>query len=759
MKLCLPMILSLRIRKKCAHQGISKISGMKKTGIYICIIVISSIQVYAQRSAKELKGDRYFSAYFFNDAISSYNQADTLTTDGFRNLATSYTNIGNTAKAEETYQKFINGANTKANDYINYAAVLKSNGRYEEADKWMNRFAEACPGDLRSKEYFANRNMKKPMADEGRYKIEHLSVNTDQDDFGAAFYKDKIVFTSSRPSSVIVKRSYNWNNKPFLDLYVADVVAGQLQNPRSLNKVTVNKKLHEGPASFNAAGTLMAFTRNNYDGKSRDGIVKLQLFFSQFENGQWIKQTPFVLNSPEYSVGHPSLTADGNTLFFASDMPGGFGGTDLYKIRRSENGDWGKPENLGSKVNTEGNEMFPFFQEKMGTLFFASDGHPGLGGLDIFLSHADNDGQFKTVMNAGLPLNTRYDDFALVLDSNNRGYFSSNRPGSGGDDLYSVELLKPFVYEKVIAGVVKDKSGTKIEDTFVKLTDENGKQIKNALSDSDGSFSFHITTVGNFKLNGAKKGYQDVEQSISLSETETNSYSELILESAAGFSLYGLIVDKASKLPLEGVTVKLTNNATGTTETLATSAKGEFLKVLNDARLNDKINYTLTLSKSDYLTKSIAYNKVLIAKGQYNITEEMDLTLNKVILGADLATLIDLKPIYFDVGKYTIRDDARIELNKIIQVMNENPTLIVELGSHTDCRSSAAANAILSDKRAKASAAYIKEKITNPERIYGKGYGETRLKNGCACEDAVKSPCTEQQHQENRRTEFIIIKI
>jgi outer membrane protein OmpA-like peptidoglycan-associated protein len=228
-------------------------------------------------------------------------------------------------------------------------------------------------------------------------------------------------------------------------MYVADVDSNQLKNAQVFDK-KLNGRLHDGPACFSNDGNFMAFTRNNYHVKTMDRVVELQIWFSSFKDGKWSKPTPFVHNNTAYSVGQPCLTSDGNTMYFASDMPGGFGGVDIYKTTKDSTGVWQKPINLGDKINTEGDEMFPFLEDKNGTFFFSSNGRFGLGGLDIFISTL-NGSEFSQPYNAGFPLNTQYDDFAAIVDDKiNKGYFSTNRSGgSGGDDIYSLEVLEPKI--------------------------------------------------------------------------------------------------------------------------------------------------------------------------------------------------------------------------------------------------------------------------------------------------------------------------
>ena len=421
---------------------------MKNLFILIIVFIGTCTNVFAQKkSSEELKGDKYSFSYSFDKAIDSYTHVKQLSLDGQRRLAEAYHKIDQNIQSEETYLKLISAQEgILPEDYYNYAMILKTNGKYVEANKWMDKFIELKPNDLRAKDYAANKNeLTNLLKDVGKYKIEHLNVNTDALDFGTSYYKNKVVFASSRVTPGSSVKKYNWTKKPFWDMYIAEVDKGQLQNPEIFNK-SMNGKLHDGPACFSNDGNFMAFTRNNYHVKSKARVVELQIWFSSFKDGKWSKPTPFVYNNTAYSVGQPCLTPDGNTMYFASDMPGGFGGVDLYKTTKDTNGEWQKPINLGDKINTEGDEMFPFLEDKSGTFIFSSNGRFGLGGLDIFISNL-NGTEFSQPYNAGFPLNTQFDDFAAIVDDKmNKGYFSTNRSGgSGGDDIYSLKIGDPDV--------------------------------------------------------------------------------------------------------------------------------------------------------------------------------------------------------------------------------------------------------------------------------------------------------------------------
>ena len=704
------------------------------------------------------QGDKHFENYHYRKAIEAYEKVGEPTVAIQKKLADSYRLLGNTGKAEEHYAAVVTDESRDADDLYYYASALKSNGKYVQSDVWMGKFQEVRSADSRVSKYqLQSGQVKKMMEADDRYKIKNLDINSEQEDFGAAYYDDQIVFASSREGVKPVRRTWNWNGLPFLDVYVADKAAdGELSNLRGFHK-HINDKYHEGPASFTSDGNFMVFTRNNYSGSSEKGVVKLQLFSVYKGSDGWGNPVPLPFNSAEYSVGHPALNAAGDIMYFASDMPGGIGGTDIYRVKRGGDDTWGVPVNLGGKINTEGNEMFPFYHEG-GFLLFSSDGHGGLGGLDNFIVKIEGEKTSK-VLNMGYPLNDKKDDFAAVLDpAMATGYFSSNRPGGkGDDDLYSFDLLKPFIFGKTLKGVVRDKKGNPLLATKVELLDAEGSVVATAYTGVYGTYSFDVESDKQFKPRGVKDSYFDGRNEVSSKTDDDVIFVDLELEKDPGLSLYCLIVGHGDKTPIAGVKVTLQNNMTGKSEEILTGASGDFRKPLPGKKLNDRISYNLTIEKEGYLSKSATYNTVLDHEGQYDIHKSLNIAMDKIDVGAVLSKIIDIKPIYFDLGKHTMRKDAAVELDKIVKVMNENPKMKVELGSHSDCRGSSKFNMSLSDKRAKASAKYIHDNITDPDRIYGKGYGESVLINKCECEGSKKVPCTDEEHQQNRRTEFKIV--
>ncbi|MDP4270061.1 MAG: OmpA family protein [Bacteroidota bacterium] len=434
------------------------------------LLLLIFLQAYGEKLPKEIKADAYYNTFSFQKAIDKYTQIESLDTEGQRRLADCYRKVHNYQKAEEMYAKIVQSPGVTKEDLFNYILALRQNGKYTEANKQMDEFARSYPGDQRSISYkVSKKDFEKMLTDQGCFTVRNLNFNGPQVDFGPAYFNGNIVFASSRSNNRLTKRLYNWDDKPYLNLFVAKVDSGQFVQLKSFSK-KLNKKWHEGPASFSNKGRFMAFTRDNYNNKSKDGSVNLQLYFSVFGGEKWSDPISFKLNSPEYSIGHPSLTEDGKTLYFASDMPGGFGGVDLYRIQRLPSGEWGEPENLGKGINTEGDEMFPFYHESDQTLFFSSNGHAGLGGLDIFTTCFEK-GKWSKVKNLGVPVNGKDDDFALIVDPQLKsGYFSSNRQeGKGDDDIYSFAVLKPF-NEKFKAESLR----------LYVLNKQNGHPIQNA---------------------------------------------------------------------------------------------------------------------------------------------------------------------------------------------------------------------------------------------------------------------------------------
>ncbi len=734
--------------------------------LFLLLIIFLSIDASAQ-SAKEKRADKNYNNLSYVKAANIYEELaahNKLSDVGILHLGNCYRETGRWGLAEQWYGKLANGKTPPAEVIYYYAQALRFNGKYSESQNQMNRFEQIQADDSRAKEFknnlsfFENQSKQQPYFD-----LKIIEANSLQADFGASFYGDKVVFASARPNQTGKQNIHTYNGSPFLDMYVANrETNGQLSNISLLNR-HIDTKFHEGPACFSADGNTMYFTRNNYFNgkysKSLKGINNLKIFRAKWNGNSWIEEN-ISINSNEYSVGHPALSADGKWLYFVSDMAGGKGETDIYRVAINSDGSFGNAENIPGAINTEGKEMFPFI-DKQGNLFFASDGHLGLGGLDIFYAASDGNGGFSKPMNPGIPINSSSDDFSLVLDGTSKsGYVSSNRiGGKGDDDIYAINLLRPLAVTYSINGIAKEKStGLLLANASISLLDAEGVLLSNIVTSTDGSFSFEVESSDNYYLKGNLENYFESKTSFNTIDIEQKNKltQDLLFEKNIGLALHITTLDKSNSTAIDSVKINVIDNLTGNPiQGIETGTIGDFRFPVANKKVGDEISYTITFEKSGYLTQTKTITETVKNSEEIVVSE----TLDPISVGMDLSKIIQINPIYFDVNKFNIRTDAAKELDKIVNVLNENPTMIIELGSHTDCRGTATANLTLSEKRAKASADYVKKRISNPERIYGKGYGETQLLNGCNCEGTVKSDCTEEEHQKNRRTEFKIIKM
>lgn len=745
-----------------------------RTSIIIIGFLITSVVAFGQ-SSKLKKADNYYDHLAYAYAAPLYEE---LTGSSYDNpklqskLATSYFHMGNMQRAEECFENVVNTNEATDQDIFFYAQALKQNGNYQKSDEWMQKFHQRNAKDARANSYVQEPNYLTEIEKKGeKFEIKNLNVNSDASDFGGYPSIDgkTSYFVSARRKTAAVKSEFGWNSRRFLDLYSSTVGSDQEMTDPQLVSKKVNTKFHEGPMCFTRDGGYVYFTRNNIakgsDRKDDQGIQNLKLYRSRVDdNGKWVDELVLPFNSRDYSVGHPSVSPDGKILYFVSDMPGGFGGADLYKVDVSADGTLGTPVNMGSQFNTEGHEMFPWISEE-GHLFFSSNGHIGMGGLDVFVAMAKRAGGFGKIVNVGKPVNSNKDDFAFTMNSDNKtGYFSSNRGnGKGDDDIYSFVLAEPFKKPLIVEGVISDQRNNEILPlSEVKLLDEKGDLIASTFSDEKGAYTFDVEPERDYTVTAKKDDFQDNLGSFTTKNLPKDVdvvRRDVPLDKTPKFSLYALVTDAKTKQPLEGVTLRIIDNITGEEFIQAiTPTSGDALKGIEDRMIGDPLSYTIKLSKDGYYPKTVSFESEIKKPGVINVHEALAGGLELEPEGALLSKMVEINPIFFDFDKYNIRPDAQVELNKLVKIMNQYPKMEIEIGSHTDCRANEAYNRRLSENRARSSASYVKAKISNPARIYGKGYGESRMITDCPCEPTNESNCSEDQHQLNRRTEFVVIK-
>ena len=593
----------------------------------------------------------------------------------FRKLGNSYYFNSDYSQAAKWYEILITKYEKEVASeyYFRYAQSLKAIKSYELSDTYMDMFYEMENNDRRAIEYNnAPDYLDRIDFQSGKYKLVNLSSNSNYSDFGPAFYGEKLVFASSRDTGTFSKKVHKWNNKPFLDLYEGKISKENQDVPKVKGMSAVlNTKFHESTPVFTKDLKTVYFTRNNYNkgvyGKAKNGINKLKIYRSKRgEGGLWSNPESLSINNDEYVVAHPALSPDEKKLYFSSNMPGGEGLSDIYVVNIADDGTLGKPKNLGSEINTEGVESFPFIGKNSNDLYFSSNGHIGLGGLDLFVALLDeNDNLDGDIINLGEPANSPEDDFAFILDEDSKyGYLSSNRSGGkGDDDIYTVEQIAELerYCASFITGVVNDKvSGELIPEAKVTLFNMDNEPIEVVTSDENAEFNFKAICDQSYFLRAEKENY------------DTNE------------------------------------------------------KLVKSPPSKEKIKVALLLEKS----------------------------IRPASVGDDLGKILNLEPIYFNFDKSDIRKDAQVELAKIIAAMQEYPTLKIDVRSHTDSRGDDEYNRQLSDRRVKSTIKYIvNQGNISEERLTGRGYGESQLTNKCD----NNTPCSIEDHQLNRRSEFIII--
>jgi outer membrane protein OmpA-like peptidoglycan-associated protein len=739
---------------------------MKQITILFFVLFILVSNLSKSQSLFQKKADQLYNELAYIEAIDYYKnlvKSDSPSEMNMRRLAECHFKIYDFKNAETAYKNLLAKFNVNASedDLINYLQCLKYNENYSEADNVLKLIETKRKENIILKNHNKKKLYYKELKEDSvNYLIKNVDqINTEYSEFSPVFFKNNkmMMYASNRRNTSAKNKTFAWDDSYFIDMYTSNKIDSLKFKPSVAMAKKISGNYHDGPAGLSSDEKTIYITKSNTLEKTIKGkkvnIINLKLYiYTKDSLGNLSNPISFPYNSDDYSLGHASLTKDGKRIYFVSDMPGGFGQTDLY-YSEYKNGAWDKPINLGPAINTEGREMFPTVFED-GTLFFSTDGRAGLGGLDLYFAVPEMDLYFEP-QNLGYPLNSNFDDFGLSLNTDFKtGYLSSNRPGGKGkDDIYYFRSKEPLL-KVTLQGITYDEN-TKdvISNARVFLMDENLNILDSTLSNEKGEYSFYIKDSNAKYKIGAKKRpiYYDRLMDVPPLTSQNN---KLDIGLFPKYKMVCTVKDLKTGELLQGVKSTFVDNKTKKETVYSTDMNGKFEGIIKGKKVGDTLDLSIKFEKEGYITVEKNFNIIL----DENTIVDLKESIQKLEIGADIAKVIEVKPIYFDLAKWNIRPDAAKELDKIVKVMNENPTMTIELGSHTDCRSSKTSNLSLSDKRAKASAAYIVSKGIDKNRIVGKGYGESKLINGCACEGPVKSTCSEEEHQANRRTEFIITK-
>lgn len=703
----------------------------------ILIPVLSSGQ-----SFQEKKADLLYENMAYYKAVSIYESLyKKYPQNGkyIQRLAYCYDRMINYKKALLYYSYLIQIDIRRIEDYYEYAQLLRIDGNLEESKKWLEKYILLAPDDKRAINQYDKLNELISLKNEvKKIEIADVAGNTRYIEMCPAYYKDMIVYSSAKDSFSMIRNKFQWNYEPFLNLFVTKSYPKN-DFKRSIDfSAKLNLRVHEGPACFTSDFKTMYFTRNSrVDGKGEktaNGTNNLKIFISSFDGKNWSDAREFPYNSNVYSVGHPALSPDDKSLYFVSDMTGGFGETDIYKSELI-NGSWSKPVNLGATINTKGKEMFPYVDKK-GILYFSSDGLSGIAGLDIYAAKEEENGKYL-VTNLGEPLNSKYDDFGLIINTDSlKGYFTSNRPGGAGDDdIYSFSVSAIDLSVKSLRADNREiLPGSKIY-----LISETGAVITSSLSDQNGMAEFGIKPGVKYKLSAENGSFvADVQEvGVSTQVIGLQQNEEILLKQ--GFLYLTIeVLDKETGLIIPNALVDISE---GEYDHATVEDKNGMVRM----KMNNSMNYTFYATADNYFGNTVKYSSFDKAPGNYSLTIELE----KLSTGKQIA----LEDLFYDLNKWNIRPDAALVLDKLAQILTENPNVKIEIGSHTDSRGTAESNMKLSQRRSESVLAYLVKKGIAPTRLVAKGYGESQLINKCA--DGVN--CTEEEHQENRRTVIEIL--
>ncbi|MFK7900482.1 MAG: OmpA family protein [Cyclobacteriaceae bacterium] len=795
----------------------------------LAVVLLAVTSISMGQEQKQSKGDYYFEHYSFKKAIKNYQielkaQGDASEGEIERKIASSYRLMHDYENAEIWYEKLMALPARKSIDIYYYAEMLKSNGKYNDYLLWMRRYQKSAKNDSRVSRALENKNyIKVLLEDKGLFELsESLPFNTKYSEIAPAYYFDEeIVYSSNTYKFKLFGKKDEWSGGNFYDFYAVPI--DSLGNYGSSVKYDAfNTKYHDVGMSFSKEADEAYFSRTYYYNreleKGADGDHNISIFSAKKEDGYWGDDEKLSITDKNFSTEHPSLSADGQLLFFASDMEGGFGGYDIYYAERQPNGSWGKPVNMGPQVNTEGEEVFPFFHEST-TLYFSSDGLPGLGGLDVFEAKLDNALKVKELKNLGYPINEMKDDFGLIMNKEQtKGYYVSNRPGGkGDDDIYSFIYYKPKYSTYKIQGVVSyvDSSALLLDSASVVLKDKYGVVIDTVETDAKGQFVTGAEVYGDYFFLVEREGYKDRTERLVINRgNEQKVYNMKIglekappkfdsagyilnkmtdyeweinqkidtLESLAEAKLNGMTLDGRDKKFIyaeeRDVAVYLDSLST----LMHTNTKGNYVEDLDDEYFTeyrgDIMGEVETLNKIFFAKKIINDKNQTTKNGSTtngtnnvtNTTNNKDGRLDNSFKSRDLLESIDgvrvvdnttiIPPIYFNYNDDNINKFSEKSLAKIIKFMKKNEDLMLEVRSHTDCRGDSTYNIRLSERRAQHAALYIIKRGIFLGRIRAYGLGENDLFNECGCDTNkdVTQACTEEHHRENRRSEFTFLR-
>ncbi len=710
----------------------------------ILIICLLSGTVHGQGNISSLfknnveRGDQMFNDLYYEKAIVYYELAARKSGDEETRLklANTYRLIRDHESAVKTYSAVFE-SNPEAGDPIhkfNYAESLLSEGQTEEALNWYEKYRELNPEDSRtSAKIHTIANLDRLKRDSLIMHTENLPFNSPFSDFAAVPYESGLVYTSARGTNTFIDPDY-LREEDLLDLYFVKMDSSGFGAPVFFSK-ELNTHYHEGPVFFYPNEDKLILTRSNVIGnkgvESTDGKTRPQLYEVSKLGNAWSQVKRLSINNQGYTFGQGSVNATGDTLYFSSDLQGGYGGNDLYMATLVD-GEWTDFINLGPKINTPGDEMYPLRIQNR--LFFASTGHGGFGGLDNFKAYIKV-GEITGVANMGYPVNSPQDDFAFYLSPETmNGNFSSNRSGGkGSDDIYEISI-----FEHVMQGVaLQTQDNSPIENATISIF-EGDELMEETVTDDEGNFHFYLPFSSDFRIEASREGYTfETEVRLSTRNNPVDLDTVLVHLRLQDLFVRGIVYDNQTQAGIKDATVVLENLTDNKLDSMLTGPGGTYFFPLSP----DK-KFRITAKKLQFVPETLEFSSTGIVKGDI---------LNDFILDEEF---VDKEVIYFDYNVSTLRRDSRPILNKVLRIMRQFPDDYLIIGAHADARGTQEYNKELSEERANSTLKYFTDRGIDPSRIIARGFGEAFIINRCT--DGAN--CQEEDHSKNRRTELTVEK-
>lgn len=707
---------------------------MKLTHLFfIAFIACTCLSASAQRTAGD-RADKLFDKFNFAEALDEYLfqlGKDSTNVHLNRQIGLCLRKLGLIEQSTSWFDRVIDLSDATASDKLYYAEALRASGEYDQAVFWYRRYSSENPTDRR-----AQRHLSNPMyyvnllADSLRYDLKHLDINTERPSFGMTPFNDRFIFSSAGVSN-FDGNTHGHSELAFLDLYACDLdLNGEFVNVEPLTGA-VNSKYHDGPACFDSSSQTLLVTRNNMKGGKpvydKSGTANLKVYSYQLTNGKWSEAPDLPFNSDDYSAGHPAVSPDGTFIVFVSNMQGGYGGTDLYISFRNDTG-WSEPSNLGGAINTEGNEMFPFISAT-GKLYFASDGHAGLGGLDLFSAEprSDKNGyQFDEPVNLGAPINSASDDFSLYYNEVDEwGYFSSNRGGLGRDNLFRFKR-KQFSHQ-IFAASLSAREHVSMSSRMVRLHNHRTLADSSLRLDETGSFRALVSAGESYSVYLGTDEQPVMSFKVDDKLLETYRFGGVHIIEKDQLLSAGLIKERSLAMPMIDFTATTGSGILERLEKLRDSAK-----LLSDAEFD-------ALSTSGLIDDSEL--DALVAQ-----SGEEAMALNQSLVEQRLNNL------NFGFDSYGIRSAERAKINALVDLLNENTDARIVIKAHTDSRGDENYNLLLSMRRAKSIQKALADKGIDQERIKIAWVGSSELLIDCGTQR-----CSQADHALNRRAEVVAL--